>query len=195
MAAHIQSVRTSGIPHVSKDQLYSSLAWGDLIFCQGNYAISKAIGQITGSPLSHVLMVWLPFASSEWLTLEATIDKGVHIGRLLDYTDKYDGDLILARRQLTDDQKFKALRFGFSLLDDKYDTFQEVRIAAHKICSLYPVSASKDSFFCSGLIQQLGIYQLAPFKTSSVPGQMDSPEDLFTDPSVEAICSLIKGEI
>jgi hypothetical protein len=137
-------------------------------------------------------MIWLPFPSSEWLTLEATIDKGVHIGRLLDYTDKYDGDLVLCRRKLTDDQKFKALRFGFSLLDDKYDTFQEIKIAAHKLCSLYPVSASKDAYFCSGLQQQLGIYQLAPFKTSSVPGQMDSPEDIFTDSSVEAICALVK---
>jgi hypothetical protein len=193
MAQHIDSIRTSGIPQVSKADFYTSLVWGDLIFAQGNYAISKGIEQITKSPLSHVLMVWLPFPSSEWLTLESTSDKGVHIGRVTDYVDKYNGDLVLCRRKLTDEQKYKALKFGFALLDDKYDARQEAKIVAHKLCSLYPVSASKNEFFCSSLMQQLGIYQLAPFKTASIPGEMDTPEDIFTDPSVETVCSLVKS--
>jgi len=194
MAQHIASIRNSGVTQVSKADFYSSLVWGDLLFCQGNYAISKGIEQITKSPLSHVLMVWLPFPSSEWLTLEATSDKGVHIGRVADYVDKYNGDLILCRRpQLTVDQKLKALKFGFALLDDKYDARQEAKIVAHKLCHLYPVDASKNEYFCSGLMQQLGIYELAPFKTASIPGEMDTPEDIFTDPSVEAVCALVKS--
>jgi hypothetical protein len=99
MAAHIWSVAESGITTVTKGELYQQIRPGDLLFCSGREAISRAIEDATTSPWSHVLMVWMagPWCE-QWLTLEATFSKGVHVGVLADYVDCYDGDLVLANR-------------------------------------------------------------------------------------------------
>lgn len=96
MAAHIRSVAQSGISAVTKGELYEQIHPGDLLFCSGRETISRAIEDATASPWSHVLMVWIagPWCR-QWLTLEATFSKGVHVGVLADYVDHHDGDLVL----------------------------------------------------------------------------------------------------
>lgn len=190
MAEHIKSIKTSGIRQVDKDQFYKELIWGDLIFCEGDYTISKEIEGVTSSPFSHVLMAWLPAESDIWLTLESTKGKGVHVGKLSDYIDRYNGDIVIGRRSLTDDQKHAILNTGFAVLEDSYDWQQEASIVAHKLVKAIPVVKPKAEYYCSGLQY---LMSLAAPPALKMPGpNLPTPEDNWTDPSVTAICCLIK---
>ncbi len=192
MATHIDSVASSDIHRATKDELYHAMRGGDLVFCSGADGISVPIERETNSPFSHVLMVWLPPWSTQWLTLESTIDKGVHVGRFGDYADNYSGDLVLARRPaLTLTQLYVELNTGFALLDDKYDWIEEVSIAARKakLFSKLPVIKPKAELYCSGLIQAISVNTF-PFVKSS-PDWL-TPEEIYTDPSVEPICALLR---
>lgn len=192
MAQHISSIKTAGIRQVSKEQFYKELVWGDLIFCQGNYAVSRGIEAITGSPFSHVLGIWLPANSTEWLTDESTDSKGVHVGRLADYVDNYDGDLVLCRRTISETNRQKGLNYFYSMLDDKYDYKQEAKMVAHKLCKLFPVDSTKGEYFCSGWQYAKSIVEGYPLQPSATLGAMPTPEENFTDPSVVAVCCLVK---
>lgn len=192
MATHIGSIRTSTISKVAKQQFYAELQWGDMVFCQGNYPISKGIGLITKSPLSHVLMAWLPGGATQWLTLEATASRGVHVGRLSDYVDSYDGDLVVARRYvkpdneparlLRDAEKIGGLNALFEVLEEAYDWQQEVCIAAHKLLRCLPVVKPAKEYYCSGLMYHASKGQGWPLQ---MPGpNLPTPEDIWTDPTV-----------
>lgn len=190
MAAHIKNIRESGIRQVTKEQFYQELQWGDLIFCQGNYLISKAIQMGTGSPFSHVLMAWLPPSGREWLTLESTASKGVHVGRLTEYVDIYNGDLVIARRTLSTDDRFAALNTGFSVLEDAYDWQQEVSTLGHKLLKCLPVVQPQREYFCSGLQYLMSTATSIPLQN---PGpSLPTPEQNWTDPSVVPVCAFIK---
>jgi len=192
MAAHIQSVELSGIRRVTKEQFYQELQWGDMVFCSGRAEVSEVIEGLTKSPFSHVLMVWLPFARGPWVTIEATIDRGVHVGLLSDYTGGADGSLVLARRKLTDAQKAAQLATMIGLVDDKYDLRQEISTAAHRLLKCFPVVQPKGELFCSGLMD-VGAQAVAPYAYTmdAVHPNMPAPEDIYTDASVDAVCALV----
>jgi len=186
MAAHIENIKSSDLKKVSKAELYAKLGVGDLVLTSGNYPESKVIKDITKSPFSHVLKVWLPFFNTEWLTLESTAQHGVHIARFSDYVDRYNGDLVVCHRpKLTGSNILDGLSFGFSLLGDRYDFNQEFEIACHKLFNLLPVSATKNQFFCSGLVQMIGEKEGLPFTPDKIHGAMCTPEDIFVDQTVE----------
>jgi len=192
MAQHIDSVVVSTIPKVDKATFYEQCRGGDLVFCSGQAKISKAIEGVSKSPFSHVLMIWIPPWSTQWLTLESTDDKGVHVGKFSDYVDKYDGPLVLCRRPaLTLDQIEEQLNIGFSLLDDKYDYAEEGSIALRKIkwLSKLPDIKPKTELYCSGLMQAISISTL-PYKTYDV--DWNTPEKDFIDSTVETVCALMR---
>lgn len=195
MAAHIDDIETCGLPSVSRDDFYRNyLQWGDLVFCCGISAIAQEIKQLTGSPFSHVLMAHLPFARGPWMTLEATMTKGVHFGLLSDYTGFQDGTLVLARRRsLTVAQRMSILETMAGLVDDTYDWRQEVSVVAHRLLGFLPVVHPRGELFCSGL-QWVGAKDVAPFayKLDAAHPNYPAPEDLYTDASMEAICVLRK---
>lgn len=186
MAVHINDIKSSNLTKLSKSTMYNTIRFGDLVFMEGNYSSSKVIRDLTKSPFSHVLMLWLPFATSVWLTLEATFERGVHIGLFSDYVDHYNGDFVVCNRpKLTLHQKYDGLAFGLNLIDDKYDLNQEFKIAANKLCKLFPVSASKNEYFCSGLMEAIGKYQGLYYKPSEIADEMLSPEGIYTDITVQ----------
>lgn len=196
MAEHIESVATSSIPKVTKAEFYAECRGGDLVFCWGQEAISKVIEGIAGGP-SHVLKIWTPWAGAPWLTLEATFpsnraesQSGVHVGLFQDYMDGYDGDLVLCRRPLTQEQIEAELNFGLTLLDDNYDWKEEVSIAFRKLIPFAPVIRPRGELYCSGL-QQVIAEKTIPFRTYGP--DWNTPEQDFTDPSVTAICARLKG--
>ena len=160
-----------------------------MIFCCGRAAISKEIETITISPFSHVLMAWLPGGATQWLTLESTFHRGVHVGKLSDYVDAYDGDLVMARRQvLTAAEKMSALNVGLSVLEDAYDWQQEVSIAAHRLIHALPIDRPQKEFYCSGLQYFMSLATPHPLRR---PGaNYPTPEDLWIDPTVIPICAL-----
>ncbi len=189
MAIHIDNVKDSNIRKVDKLEFYEQLEWGDLIFCSGREAISKDIEVITHSPFSHVLMAWLPGGATQWLTLESTFHRGVHVGKLSDYVDAYDGDLVITRRPvLTTAEKMSALNVGLSVLEDAYDWRQEVSIAAHSLVHALPIERPQKEYYCSGLQYFMSLATSHPLRR---PGaNYPTPEDLWMDPTVIPICAL-----
>lgn len=162
------------------------------MFCWGAEPISKAIECVAGGP-SHVLMIWVPPWSTQWLTLESTAQRGVHVGKFEDYVDGYNGDLVLCRRpSLTQPQIFEQLNIGFSLLDDRYDFIEEASIAVRKlgILSKLPAIKPKNQLYCSGLIQAISV-STVPYKTYGP--DWNTPEQNFIDPSVETVCAKLKS--
>lgn len=192
MAAHIKSVASSGIRQVTKGEFYELIRPGDLVFCWGEEAISETIEDLTDGP-SHVLKAWSAGTwSSQWLTLESTIQKGVHSGLLADYVDGYPGDIVLARRSvLTEAMIFAELNAGFALLDDNYDWQQEVSIAARKLIAQLPLIESRNELYCSGL--QYVISLATPHPLGRPAANYPTPEDNWTDPTVEPICAIVRG--
>jgi hypothetical protein len=192
MAQHIQSIAASGIAKVSKAEMYQSIRFGDLFFCSGREMVSKGIEAVTGSPFSHVGFLWLPNNATEWLTLEATIQHGVHVGRFADYADSYNGDIAIARRgALPESDQYRMLNKGFTLLDFAYDWQQEATIVAHKLIAALPVIHPKQEYYCSGLMWALSLVSSLPLQKPSV--NFPTPEDNWTDPSVEPVCAVLKG--
>lgn len=189
MATHIDDVDGSGIEPVGKSSFYQKLQWGDLVFCCGQEPMSKEIERITRSPFSHVLMAWLPGAATQWLTLEATFNRGVHVGKLSDYVDSYDGDLVMARRPaLTSSDKTAALNAGFSVLEDAYDWRQEVSIAAHKLIHALPIEIPRREYYCSGLQYFMSLATTYPLRRPGL--NYPTPEDLWVDPTVTPVCAM-----
>jgi hypothetical protein len=192
MAAHIRSVADSGIRTITKGEFYNQIRPGDLLFCSGRQAISRTIEDATASPWSHVLMAWTagPWCR-RWLTLEATFSKGVHVGVLADYVDRYDGDLVLANRPSLSPEMVQAeVDCGLSLLDDSYDWQQEVSIAARKLIKSLPLIEPKREPYCSGLQYAISLATPYPLQRSST--NYPTPEDNWTDSTVEPVCALVK---
>lgn len=189
MAAHIASVAHSGIRALPSDAFLREVRTGDLLFCSGRDVIDKVIEDETRSPWSHVLMCWTtPFAGC-WLTLEATFERGVHVGLLEDYIKHYAGSLMLARRLALDTAMIDAeLARGLSLLDDSYDWRQEVSIAARKLCSALPLIQPKHELYCSGLQYVMSV--ATPYPLRKPDANMPTPEDLWRDPSVVPVCAM-----
>lgn len=201
MAKHIDSVESSDILIVDKSSFYKQLLPFDLIFCEGKNTIDKGINKFSGGPFSHVLMAWLPNASGPWLTLEATIDKGVHVGVLSDYVDGYDGYLVMTRRgslispspfaPLGEIENRKAINFGLTLLDDRYDWQEEAQIVCHKLCHFFTVEQGKNSLYCSGLQYVMSLSTSRPLQRPSEC--MPTPEENWTDPSVIPVVAFKGG--
>ena len=193
MAAHIRCMAESGIKAVTRGELYQQIRPGDLLFCSGNEAISRTIEDATASPWSHVLMAWLPGSwSSQWLTLEATFARGVHVGLLADYIDGYRGEIAVASRPCLSAQMIRsALNRGLSLLDDNYDWQQEVSIAARKLVKSLPLIEPKHELYCSGL--QYAMSLATKFPLQRPLANYPTPEDNWTDPTVVPVCTLLRG--
>jgi hypothetical protein len=192
MAAHVHSIKDSEILKVTTTQLYQKLRGGDLLFCSGQAAISKGIEVITGSPFSHVLMAWLPFATAPWCTLESTIDKGVHVGLLDDYINSYKGDLVLTYRPaLTQDEILASIKQGLSVLDYTYDWQSEVSQAARKLLKHIPAINPKHEYYCSALQYYMSLVTRSPFKKPM--DYYPTPEDNWLEPTVVAKCAIIRS--
>jgi hypothetical protein len=191
MAQPITSLLNSDLPKFSVAEFYSNLRHGDLIFCQGNALISNVIEKETNSPLSHVLMAWLPSATSPWLLIEAVIDKGVHVGLVDDYVQGYNGYICIARRpKLTIDHITASLNAGFALLDSGYNWQTEISIAGSKLLDKIPILNEKREFYCSGLMYAMSLATPYPLqKPNSYP---PTPIQNWLDPTVEAVGVLIK---
>ncbi len=190
MATHIQSVVTSDLRMASKNEFYRCYRGADLILCSGRDAVSIGIEKMANSLFSHVLMACLPAQANQWLTLEATLNRGVHVGKLSDYMDGYNGDLVLARRPLlTDAEKIAELNAGFNVLEDSYDWRQEVTIVAHRLIKALPIDQPKKEYYCSGLMYLMSCSASHPLQKPGI--NLPTPEDNYTDATVVPVCALL----
>lgn len=188
MAEAISSPAASSLPKVDKAGLYEKLQYGDTLFWWGNVTISHIIEDLTKGP-SHVLMTWLSVQGT-WLTIESTIDKGVHVGLLADYMDYYPGGCVLCRRDIPSKENFREIEKGLSLLDDSYDWKQEVSITARKLIKELPLIQPKNELYCSGLRYVQSTVTSVPLQKPA--SNMPTPQDNFTDPSMVAVCAMVR---
>jgi hypothetical protein len=192
MAAHIQSIASSSIPKVTKQGFYAALRFGDAVMCQGNYGISKLIERQTGSCLSHILMAWLPARSSQWLTAESTQDKGVHVGLMSDYVDKYNGDIAIVRRAgLNDADHYAMLNRFYSVLECAYNSSEEVTTVLHKLMRVIPIAQPKRQLYCS----QLWKFMCEETTTAcgvGADGVNYTPEDAWLDGAMQPVAAYCK---
>jgi Permuted papain-like amidase enzyme, YaeF/YiiX, C92 family len=192
LAQHIDNLKTCSIAKVDKADFYREVQPGDLLFVSGVAAISHGIQLMTGSPWSHVAFVWCPESGNQRLTIEATIDRGVHVGLLKDYVDGSNAAIALGRtRALTLNDQYIAMNAGLGVLDDGYDWQQEVSITARKLVGMLPLIQPKKEFYCSGLQYFMRLGTSLPLQKPQA--NMPTPEDNWTDPSVEAVCLMVKG--
>lgn len=190
MAQHIDSVKGSSIPKVDKAAFYAACKPGMPIFCQGEYPISLGIERFTASPFSHVATLFYLHAVDRWAVIEATKEHGVHVGHLDYYIDQYKGDLVLAATPALSDADYTALlQAQFDLVDDAYDTGQEISMVANKLFHL-PIRVGRKEFFCSGLYEEGRRSTSVPLAYSG-PG-MANPEQVWRDPSIVPVCALVK---
>lgn len=192
MAAHISSVAASDIPKVAKDEFYRQARSGDLLFVSGIAAISRTIEDETKSLWSHVAQLWLPPDSDVWLVLEATIQHGVSVTPLASYADGGDGSIVLARRPALTDADHRLVRNRMlGILGEQYDWQDEVKIAASKLLSSMAVKPLTNEEYCSGY-QWYGSCALpSDLQLKHPESYAPTPEDNWTDPSVQPVCAVL----
>lgn len=192
MADKIVSVAQSGIRAVSAAEMRATACNGDLLFCAGRNLIDKGIQCVTGGCYSHVLQIWKPMFIDQPLTIEATITHGVHVGLLDYYLSRYDGDLVLARRHVCDGNDVAAaINAGIALVDDPYNVGEEAQILCHKLIPWIEPQCGKGQYFCSALVNHMAMATAHPFAWAG-PGD-PTPEDLWIESSVEAVCKSVGG--
>lgn len=189
MAEHIRQVRGSAIPAVAKDDFWSSLREGYLLFCSGRAAISDAIEDATHSPWSHVAMVVRIY--DQWCVLEAVFGHGVTFTPIWQYIDRYDGDLVLCKRVVNgaDVNQGAAILKGIELLGRDYAVAGLVKEGLHRIFTALPAEMNDRQCYCSGL--QWLMSQSTPYPFPSPKGGAPAPEDEYVDPTVIPVCALL----
>lgn len=187
MASHIKSIASSDIPKVDRRGFYTAARHGMFLFTSGRAAISHAIEDCTDSPWSHIAMVWMSPSIPIWLTLEATFEQGVHVGRLRDYVDGYQGDLVLAEcPELTTDEIDLAITAGLQRLGNHYDTDGLIKTAIARALH-HQAQPNACRQYCSELqwyMRQATKHPLAHWET---------PELGWLDATVYPVCALLKG--
>jgi len=97
---------------------------------------------------------------------------------------------VLARRPLTLAQVEAELAFGATLLDYKYDAVEFASLVGRRFINRFPLVQPAKELYCSGLQQAVAAVSV-PFSAPSTPWA--TPEQLYTDPSVTALCALLEG--
>src|SRR5262245_36846101 len=127
MAIHVKNAADVS-PTATYKALRPQLRSGDLFFCAGRYLVSKAIQTMTGSPWSHVGIIFRAEKIDRVLLLESVEDMGVRFAPLSKYLDDYDdgrpyrGDMVVARvGALKQTDIPRIAEFGVDELTRPYD--------------------------------------------------------------------------
>jgi uncharacterized protein YycO len=151
------------------------------------------IQKCTGSPWSHVGLIFVVPSMARVLLLESVEDVGVRFVPLSKYLDDYDNDgkayngmCALARPNGVTDQMVAAMaKFGMDELGRPYDKDEIGEIAARIMLGLSREKVNTRSYVCSELVQ-------ACYKAADSPFQPDrrgfiSPENIWVDQRVKLL--------
>ena len=191
MAAHLSAGDLAALPVQTYDSLRSILRSGDLLFCSGNYTVSKLIETGTNSPWSHVGIILCAEKINRVLLLESVEDVGVRLAPLSkylrDYQDgqPYDGAMTLARDERVTDANVTAIaQFGADQLTDPYDNEEIGEIIARIALGRGRKSATS-GYICSELVE--ACFKAADIVIQAGAGGFTTPEDVWADPSVSLL--------
>lgn len=181
-------------PQRSYSSIRRELQSGDLLFCSGDYLVSRAIRQFTNSPWSHVGIILRVESIDRILLLESVEDMGVRFAPLSKYIDDYDvgrpymGTLVFGRVSgLKTAQIPKIAQFGADELTRPYDKSEIGKIVA-RIALGVGRSRRDREYICSELVYEC-------FSNAGVTFEYDSrgfvsPENIWANQRIKPLWRL-----
>ena len=191
MAAHIENKEIKALPVLAYPDVRAQLKSGDMLFTSGDYLISKAIQKMTGSPWSHVGIVFRLDSIDRILLLESVEDMGVRFAPLSKYLDNYEdnkpykGRAVLARcKDVTPKNIASLSTFGIDELTQPYDKDEIAKIMARITLGIGKKERDRE-YICSELVYEC--FARAGKEFAFNPKGFISPEDIWTDAKLSLV--------
>lgn len=191
MADHVENKDIKALPVLPYDDLRAKLKSGDLLFTSGDYLVSKAIQKVTGSPWSHVGIVFRLDAIDRILLLESVEDMGVRFAPLSKYLNDYEdgkpykGRAVLARcKDVTSGTVAGISTFGIDELTQPYDKDEIAKILARITLGIGKKERDRE-YICSELVYECFAHAGKGFAFN--PKGFISPEDVWLDTKVSLV--------
>jgi hypothetical protein len=192
MANHVKYA-TEVSPTKSYTALRPQLRSGDLFFCAGKYLVSRAIQQLTGSPWSHVGIIFRAEKIDRVLLLESVEDMGVRFA-LSKYLDDYEnarpyrGDMVVARVSALKPTDIPRIAgFGVDELTRPYDKDEIAKIVARIALGIGRMERDRE-YICSELVYECFAHAGMGFAYN--PKGFISPEDVWIDYQVQPLARI-----
>jgi hypothetical protein len=195
MAEHVDSAWVKRLEVVPYEEVRDKVRSGDVLFASGDYLISKTIQKCTGSPWSHVGIVFNVKSLDKRLLLESVEDMGVRFAPLSKYLSDYEdgkpyrGRLVLARCKGVNPEAVNRLaEFGIDELTQPYDTAEIAKILA-RIALGMGRKARDRQYICSELVYEC-------FARAKIEFDYDhrgfvSPENIWLDPRITLVARIL----
>lgn len=187
MAKKFQKLHESGAHiYTDKQAFKKNLFTGYILFVIGNDFYDQAIKIGTGSPLTHVGMLYYDERTDKWLVLEAQANVNVRIGSLDHYLDNKDCSLIVANhKDWNYDKMTGVFKTGFGYLDYEYDYKEILEIICHIIDPNFVVTPDCNKFICSELVVSVLVQN--GFAMDKVTGG-NTPASVGADSHLQWVC-------
>lgn len=191
MAEHIESKEIRALPTLPYNGIRAKLKSGDILFTSGDYLISKAIQKMTGSPWSHVGIVFRLDSIDRVLLLESVEDMGVRFAPLSKYLNDYEngkpykGCAVLARCIDVTSETVKGLStFGIDELTQPYDKDEIAKIMARITLGIGKKERDRE-YICSELVYEC--FARAGKEFAYNKKGFISPEDVWLDQKLSLV--------
>ena len=191
MAAHIERKEIKALPVLPYSDVRAKLKSGDILFTSGDYLISKAIQKMTGSPWSHVGIVFRLDSIDRILLLESVEDMGVRFAPLSKYLKDYEngkpykGQVVLARcKDVTSETIGGLSTFGIDELTQPYDKDEIAKIMARITLGIGRKERDRE-YICSELVYEC--FARAGKEFAYNPKGFISPEDVWVDEKLSLV--------
>ncbi len=191
MADHLESKDIKALPVLPYAELRAKLKSGDILFASGDYLVSRAIQKVTGSPWSHVGIVFRIDSIDRMLLLESVEDMGVRFAPLSKYLDDYEdgkpyrGRVVLARCKDVNAQMVTGVSiFGIDELTQPYDKDEVARILARITLGLGKKEKDRE-YICSELVYECFSHAGKEFAYNAKG--FVSPEDVWLDETLSLV--------
>ncbi len=191
MADHIESRDIKQLKVIPYDRLRSTLKSGDLFFTSGDYLVSKAIQACSGSPWSHVGIVFRLDSIGRLLLLESVEDMGVRFAPLSKYLIDYDngkpykGRAVLARCKDVGKEIVEGIAsFGIDELTRPYDKDEIGKILARVALGIGKKERDRE-YICSELVYEC--FSRAGLEFAYDRRGFVSPENIWCDENVTLV--------
>lgn len=192
----MKTIKHLNVKPLAYKDLRNLLYDGDLLFCSGNYFMSRLIRRLSNSDYSHVGLVY------KWnqriFLLESVEDDGVRIVPLSHYltnyensNKEYNGELYLARHKHFSQENETVsvvIGRGSDLLNRNYNIAGLVRILVRIIFKIGRRQKTNE-YLCSEFVEHC--LSNANIKFSSNGGFI-FPEHIAADSNVQFVCKIIK---
>jgi hypothetical protein len=191
MARPVSTGELKQLPIDSYQERRAKLRSGDLLFASGNYPVSKAIRKMTGSPWSHVGIIFWLKSINRVLLLESVESVGVRFAPLSKYLTAYSrgkpyrGKVILARCNDVAAKNINDLaRCGVDELTRPYDKDEIAAIVARIALGRGKPKRDRE-YICSELVYEC--FANAGKEFAYNEKGFISPEDIWRDEKVRII--------